>query len=502
MTSLVAGIAGIARNTATALSSCGQVVAVCEQERVTRTRHAGLAAGQLPKEALEAVLAVAGRGQRDIDTYAIAEEDAALPTQVAVERVDHHLAHAATAFFTSDLTESAVVICDRHHQGGTTVWKADRRGITAASARTPAFALADVYSAAAEASGFRRHRDEHRFEALAQVARSGRVPLPRITYGRNGVTVPLHFQDAVSSACAPDGSDMLRRRASVAASVQENLGDVLIEFLQDVRADTGSSSICLGGGLFFNSYLNARVAAAGLFDRVFVPVNPGSAGAAVGAALVLHPPTDASGEPLTPFLGPEFGVEAIKTTLDNCKLSYDHYHEGELLDRLVTALIKGRLVGWFQGRMEWGSRALGHRSILASPLAEYALDNLNVFLKHREPYRPYSVAVTEEDCPRFFKGPPRSRFMEYDYEVLDRDLLRPILPLGTTRLRVQTVPSSAGIFHRVLEAFGAATGVPILINTSFNGFREPIVCSPRDAVRVFYGTGLDMAVIGNFLLCK
>jgi carbamoyltransferase len=295
---------------------------------------------------------------------------------------------------------------------------------------------------------------------------------------------------------------MLRRRASVAASVQENLGDVLIEFLQDVRADTGSSSICLGGGLFFNSYLNARVAAAGLFDRVFVPVNPGSAGAAVGAALVLHPPTDASGEPLTPFLGPEFGVEAIKTTLDNCKLSYDHYHEGELLDRLVTALIKGRLVGWFQGRMEWGSRALGHRSILASPLAEYALDNLNVFLKHREPYRPYSVAVTEEDCPRFFKGPPRSRFMEYDYEVLDRDLLRPILPLGTTRLRVQTVPSSAGIFHRVLEAFGAATGVPILINTSFNGFREPIVCSPRDAVRVFYGTGLDMAVIGNFLLCK
>jgi len=152
--------------------------------------------------------------------------------------------------------------------------------------------------------------------------------------------------------------------------------------------------------------------------------------------------------------------------------------------------------------MEWGPRALGNRSILASPVAPYVLENLNLFLKHRAPHETYSVVVCVEDLPRYFRGPAQSSFMEYEYEVLDRELLVNLLPANATRLRVQTVDASAGAFHDLIRAFGDLTGIPMLVNTSFNGFNEPIVCSPRDAVRVFYGTGLDMAILGSLVLRK
>ena len=145
---------------------------------------------------------------------------------------------------------------------------------------------------------------------------------------------------------------------------------------------------------------------------------------------------------------------------------------------------------------------MGNRSILASPVAPYVLDNLNLFLKRREPHRPYSVSVCEDDTARFFRGPATSRFMEHEYEVIQPDILRPLLPLDAAKLRVQTVPESAGLFYQLLKASADRTGVPILVNTSFNGFNEPIVCTPRDAVRVFYGTGLDVAVLGSFMLRK
>src|SRR5262249_5896693 len=201
-------------------------------------------------------------------------------------------------------------------------------------------------------------------------------------------------------------------------------------------------------------------------------------------------------------LGPEFSLHEIKAVLDNCKLSYDYLSNGQLVNQIVEALARGQLVGWFQGRMEWGPRALGNRSILASPVAPYVLENLNGYLKQRETHRTYGVAICAEDLPRYFRGPSRSSFMEFEYEVLDRDLLRPLIPQNVSRLRVQTLEKSAGSFYQLVRAFGDATGVPMLVNTSFNGFNEPIVCTPRDAIRVFYGTGLDMMVLDSLILKK
>jgi carbamoyltransferase len=169
----------------------------------------------------------------------------------------------------------------------------------------------------------------------------------------------------------------------------------------------------------------------------------------------------------------------------------------------VDALGRGRLVGWFDGAMESGPRALGARCILASPFSPYVLENLNRFLKHRQPWRGYALSGLDSDVHTHFDGPPDSPFMECDFVPRNRERLRHVLPQPGAAVRVQTVGAQAPpAFRELLRLFGQASGTPILVNTSFNGFSEPIVCTPRDAVRVFYGTGLDMLVINGFVLTK
>jgi carbamoyltransferase len=318
-----------------------------------------------------------------------------------------------------------------------------------------------------------------------------------VRYPGESLDVPSDFQTAIDDAARSDG------RAALASHVQRQLGGVLLDVVASIQRQVGGSNLCLGGGLFYNSFFNTSLAQSNAFANTFVPPNPGNAGVAIGAALVATPGAVLRDASVTsPFLGPGFTPEEVKATLDNCKLSYDYLSNGRLIDQTIGALSKGKLIGWFHDRMEWGVRALGNRSILASPVSPYVLENLNRFLKHREPHRTYSVAVCAEDLSKYFCGPARSPLMEYEYEVLDRALFRHLLPEHATRLRVQTVDASAGPFYDLLRAFGDLTGVPVLVNTSFNGFNEPIVCDPRDAVRVFYGTGLDMAVLGNLVIKK
>jgi carbamoyltransferase len=153
--------------------------------------------------------------------------------------------------------------------------------------------------------------------------------------------------------------------------------------------------------------------------------------------------------------------------------------------------------------MEWGPRALGARSILANPFSPYVLDNLNVFLKQRETWRGYALSGTAAAVQEYFSGPQRSPYMECDFLPRDRERFRHVLPGAEASVRVHTSESSAlPRFEMLLQAFGAASGAPILVNTSFNGFQEPIVCSPRDAIRVFFGTGVDVLVLGQFVLAK
>ncbi len=504
--SVILGIAGASRNAALALCDAGRVVGVCEHARVTRTRRAALRPGQLPKETLETMLRLGGCAEEDISTYAVAEREIQLPSGRPVEYVDHHLAHAATAFYSSPFDEATILVCDRSGSPELTVWRGTEAGIRQESFPWTGPGFASVYTQAAEAMGFGRDGDEHRLEALARVGeRRCEAAVPSITYHGDHLDVPSHFQASIAALIGQNGSTAsAAQRAALADQIQRQVGELLLNVVSDISRRVGGGTLCLGGGLFYNSYFTTLLAESGLYSDTFVPANPGNAGVSVGAALAVAAAetTRPQREPLSPFLGPEFSPQEIKAFLDNCKLSYDYLRSGQVIERTTSALAKGQLVGWFQGRMEWGPRALGHRSILASPVAPYVLENLNVFLKQRKPHETYSVVVCAGDLPRYFRGPAKSSFMEYEYEVIDCDLLRSLLPANATRLRVQTVDESAGAFYELIRAFGDVTGVPMLVNTSYNGFNEPIVCNPRDAIRVFYGTGIDMAVLGNLVLLK
>ena len=500
---LIVGIAGVRRNAAVAACADGALTAFCEQERVTRVRGIKLDPTVVPEQALAAVLALAGRRSSDIERYAVAEEEVRLPGDLHVERIDHHEAHAACAFYSSVFERAAVLVCDRHNVPPMSVWAAGPSGLQRHQ-WDGGVGLAFLYSECARIFGFDEGQ-EYRLEALARLDRGDEVErLGQVwSYSSGAVRAHDKWRSAVEEWL--DERRDLRHRARVAAACQRRLGQLLLELVRDVRAAVDVPTLCLSGGLFYNTYFTTLLRQAPGFDDLFVAPNPGNAGVAAGAAFAASPPLLARRPMVSPFLGPEFDVEETKATLDNCKLSYECLSEGDTIAAAVDALRRGHLVGWFQGRMEWAHRALGNRSILASPCGPYALDNLNVFLKQRERHRAYGVSVPGGTCDRFFEGPPCSRFMEFEYRVRDRDRLRHILPDGTAALRVQTIPDGdeeARRFHRLHTAFGEATGVPVLVNTSFNGFLEPMVCTPRDAIRVFYGAGLDMLVLDRFVLRK
>lgn len=502
--SLVVGISGARRSAAVAAVVDGRLEGFCEQERLTRVRSVGLQAGRLPDDALNAVLGIVDRRAADVRTFVVAEDDARVPAHLPHEQIDHHLAHAATAALTSPFERAAVLVCDEHSTPPVTVWSYDRGRLTGRAWPWPGRDFASLYSECAREFGF-GSGSEHRLEALARLDGGGdAIDLSRwIAYRDGSLSVDPTWKAAVTHKLSDSGPLRdLGRAAARAHAFQRTLGDCLVALVRDVRASLPHENLCLGGGLFYNTYLNTTIVSSGLYERVFVAQNPGNPGVAAGAALAVAREDHQLPVPPSPFLGPEYSPEAIKRVLDNCKLTYEYLSEGQLIDATVSALCKGSLVGWFQGRMEWGHRSLGNRSILANPFLPHVLDNLNVFLKQRERYRAYGLSICEEDAPRHFSVPAPSRFMELEYAPLDRDGFQHVLPEGAATLRVQTIDDEPSRFRELHRGFGAAAGAGVLVNTSFNGFHEPIVCSPRDAVRVFYGTGLDMLVLGQFVLRK
>lgn len=492
---VIAGLSGYRRNATVAVVRAGGPAAVCEQGRVTRVRNVGMRAGGFPHEALAIALGTAGTVAEAISEFAAAETDIAEAVQV-----DHHLAHAATAFFTSSFDRATVVVCDTHDGPELSLWHGDgiRLDRVPLDWRGPGFAR--LFSRLTARLGFEAQREEPQVEALARLrVRQGAgraAELLRLT--GDALEVGPGFDEYIAAAARD-----LDVAATVAAEVQVRLGELLLQFLRERVGDT--ERLCLGGGLFYNTYFTTLVREAGIAHDVFVPVNAGNPGVSAGAALAraaerglmsVHPGL------ASPFLGPEYTSADIKATLDNCKLSYAFLDDSAIVRQVVDALVGGELVGWFRGRLEWGTRALGNRSIFANPLSPYVLENLNHFLKRRDSHRAYGLLMDANHVPQHLAGPSRSSFMEYEYRVLDTDRFGHLCPRGIDRLRVQTPEVVPPTVQRLLDAFGQATGVPALINTSFNGFHEPIVCAPRDAVRVFYGTGLDMLVVGNFVLRK
>lgn len=495
---LIAGLSEGSRSGAAALADGERLVGVCAQERVTRVRAEGSDEG-LPLAALELLMNRLGRPLTEIGRTVVASRHAVAGTAADAARLDRHRALACTTFLTSPFDEAAVVVCDRDYPK-VSVWKGQGTGVTPLDWPWAGDGFSDVYSRLTTCFGFSTSAGDLRLEALARLAPDDRDAnferQLRLDQGR--LIIAPDFDGSVADRVGR--AQDIPRRAGIASALQNRLGDLLVEFLTLVREQMSVDRLCLGGAFFYHSSMNTRAKQSGLFGDVYVPPDPGSRGMAVGAALAACSTRPALA---SPFMGPAFSAQETKEVLDNCKLQYDWVSEGEAIGTTVKALGEGRLVGWFTGGMEWGPRSLGARCILANPLAPYVLENLNRFLKKREAWRGYALSGTLEALEDHFAGPSASPFMECDYRPRDPERFRHVLPDLSAAMRVHSVArDSHPLFRRLLEAVGDATGVPFVVNTSFNGFHEPIVCSPRDAVRVFYGSGLDLLVMNQFLVRK
>ena len=538
----ILGISTPGPNAAAALCDNRGVVAAIEEEKLTRLNDSRA----LPQIALQRVLAAGNLRLADVDSIALAvraekrprrpparnaSRDAALVhlRQLLSGRrfigFDHHLCHAASAFYTSDFSRSLVLTLD-HGAGAISGLLALGEDDHLKPLHTLAFpnSFGWFYSLATQLAGLRPQRDEHKLQWLSKDGQAEYLELFRKVFTWNSKGLPaldrryfthgpdgsgvfsprLHRELGLPRSAAPAERSV---RAALARSAQEALEEFVLRLSEGFRESTRADSLCLAGGVFQNVLLVRALEQRSSFRNVYVQPVAGNAGTSLGAGfLARKKATGRSGRaPLeTLALGPEPTSNEIKSVLDNCKIVYRYSNsEDELLAETSGQLEYGKIVGWCQGRTEFGHRALGNRSLLASPFNEYVLDNVNQFIKHREEFHPFALSVPAERSHEFFDCGPNCRFMASlgDLKSPISDLQR--FTFNGAAVRVHTVEKHANpLFWKLLHRFGEIAPAPILVNTCFNLFGEPLVTDPRSAVRSFYCSGVDALAIGPFLVVK
>ena len=524
---IILGIGGILDESAAAVLRDGALVGAVEQRRVARR----LRPGALPEEAVASCLGLAGAGPGEVDCVAVTRPlgtgpdnplhlalRAAFPnSQVVV--ADHHTAHAASAYFASPFAEATVLTLDRSGDFRCGArWRASGNQLQPEKELYYPDSLGDLYGRVTELLGFEARADEHkvqwlstsgddRFTALFMeitgIASGGWPRLDRSFFSSDRLSHGGFSAKFYQCLGLPDGAPVPPgMRPAVGAGLQQAIENTVAEM-----AGSGEN-LCLGGGLACNVLLVASLERSQRWRHVFVQPAAGNAGTALGAVFwawhnVYGHTARAGVNNLC--LGPEFQPEQIKQVLENCKLRLRCLlTTEELVETAVREINEHKIVAWMQGRMEFGPRALGNRSILASPLDPYSTENLNIYIKHREPFRKFAASVPAELAGEYFEAGPNARFLATVGRVrpAHRKTFESAI-LGQDLVRVHTVSEEDNpLYWRLLHAAGKATGLPVLYNTSFNLFGDPLVCTPRDAVRSFYSSGIDTMFVGHFLLRK
>ena len=554
--SYILGVSPSPHDSSGALLRDGAVVAAIENDKLARMRTSGI-----PDEAIAFCLREVGLRSAELDCLAMAVRRttarprttrSGMPIELSRRRaglsgiagdgvpglfqvhggrprrviqVDHHLCHAASAFFQSPFERALVVILDEGGDGRCgllAVGEGNQLRVLQALAfpHSPAW----VYLQTTALLGFVPRREEHKTQWLSMEGEPLFKDIFLDILRRPGNALPhLNFSYFTGGQPYCTFSDKFFRRVglrdhrtepsegtrrALAASLQEACAAVVGDLADSLLKGEGLNSVCFAGGLFNNTLLVGSLEKRFGLGRVFVPPAPGNAGCSVGAAkYVAHqemkqPRSKTATEV---YWGPAYTRAAVKDVLDNCKARYSlQITEEKKIDATVDLLLAGKIVGWFQGAAEFGCRALGHRSIVASPWASYVMENVNDYIKHREWFRPFALAIPEEDCARYFNCSELCGTMNSVAWIRDQANVLPkgfILPQGRVRLQVVRRQLNP-LFWRLLKRFSEHAPAPILMNTSFNLFGEPLVVAPRDAVRSYFSSGLDALVIDNFLLSK
>jgi carbamoyltransferase len=527
----VLGINAIFHDPAAALVIDGHTVAAAEEERFSRRKHGKrpvpFSAWEQPEMAARWCLEKAGLTPADLDAVAysydpaLAEDDTApweeLRTTYArrapqflatalpgldpeiVRFVPHHAAHAASTGLAAPFGGNcAVLVADGRGECGSYLAGRyeDQALVKLAEQRLP-HSLGLLYEDLTEHLGFLRSSDEYKVMALASHAEPVHLDLMRehITTTADGgfQIVPIEWN---TLAKPPDG-ELLQEHAELAASVQRRLEEVLLELTTWLHEQTGERRLAMAGGVALNCVANTRIFAEGPFEQVWVQPAAGDSGTALGAALHV-----ASGEPLAPMPGADLGRswsdDEIEQVLKTAKVGYEK--PADLAAVVAQALADDQIVAWFQGRSEYGPRALGRRSLLANPCYAANLERMND-VKGREQFRPIAPMVLESRAHELFeRGPVPSPYMLFVHDVRPewRDRIPAVVHVDGTA-RAQTVANDP-LLERVLEEFDRRTGVPVVVNTSLNTAGRPMVDSPRDALECFGSSPVDLLAIGPFVV--
>jgi carbamoyltransferase len=589
----VLGISAFYHDSAAALVEDGRIVAAAQEERFTRKKHdpsfpknaiaycleeAGVELDELDhavfydkpflkfERLLETYLTFAPRGFRSFrmamplwlkeklfQKSLLKGELKKFAQTFDVNRLlfcEHHLSHAASAFYPSPFEDAAVLTMDGVGEWATTsAAMGSGKNLEVFQEIHFPHSLGLLYSAFTYYTGFKVNSGEYKVMGLAPYGEpkykklildhlidlkpdgSFRLDLSYFDYC-TGLTMTNERFSALFGEPARSPENLLTNfHMDIAASIQAVLDEVVLRLARGLAKKTGSKNLCLAGGVALNCVANGRVLFDGAFENIWIQPAAGDAGGAVGAALAAthifkdKPRTTNGGDGMFgSFLGPSFSQAEIEQRLLTSGARFTVLSEDEMIAKTVAALADQQAVGWFQGRMEFGPRALGARSILGDPRAPTMQRNLNLKVKYRESFRPFAPSVLREDVSDWFEldsdspymllvsgvRKDRCRSMTPDELVLfgiDKlNIARSEIPAVTHvdySARIQTVHANTNpLFHRLLTRFKEKTGCPVLVNTSFNVRGEPIVCTPEDAFRCFMGSELDLLVVGNCILKK
>jgi carbamoyltransferase len=591
----ILGVSAFYHDSAAALVDDNHIVAAAQEERFTRIKHDS----SFPRNAiaycaeasghplsaldyvvfyekpflkferlLETYLAFAPRGftsfrtaipiwikEKLLQKKLLADELATLAPEVDwTPRLlfsEHHLSHAASAFYPSPFEEAAILTMD-----GVGEWATSSAGLGSGADVTLTkeihfpHSLGLLYSAFTYYTGFKVNSGEYKLMGLAPYGEakyvkaildnlidlkpdgSFRLELSYFDYC-TGLTMTNGRFDALLGGPPRKPEQLLsQRHMDIAASVQAVTDEIMLRLTRSLAAESGMRNLCLAGGVALNCVANGKILRDDRFKRVWIQPAAGDAGGALGAALAarhLHArlprsPRNCSDDMQGSYLGPEFSQDEIQHRLVGAGASFEVLDEDRLLDSSIAALAAGEALGWFQGRMEFGPRALGARSILGDPRSPDMQKILNLKVKYRESFRPFAPSVLYEDVADWFElteespymllvapvHPKRQRLMDADerelFGIEKLNVPRSEIPAVTHvdySARIQTVHASTNPrYHALISRFKERTGCPVLVNTSFNVRGEPIVCTPEDAFRCFMGTEIEGLVVGNCYLRK
>ena len=524
---IILGIGGLLGDSAAAVLRDGELVAAVEESKLVRRRTHWGGLEEMPEHAIATCLELAGAKPEQVDAVAVVrpipQSDFHLKLRARFPNsriivVEHHLAHAASAYYCSPFAEATVLTLD--HSGDFRCgsrWQAKGAQIALELEQYAPDSIGDLYGRVCELLGLEASVDEHKVQwsSVAGDDRFKDLFLEILNVSADGVRIDRGFFSTERVASGGFGARFFARlglgdgapipealRPHVAAGIQRAMEDAVI------RMAGSAENLCLAGGLGLNALLVSALETRSGYRNVFVQPVAGNAGTAIGAVLEAWHGVYRREErvPLSTLsLGPAFTAADIKRVLENCKLRFRYMvTTDEVVDSAVAQLNDNKIVAWMHGRMEFGSRALGNRSILASPLNPYSTENLNSFIKHREPFRKFAASVPAELCAEYFEVGSNAGYLTTVGRV--KPAYREQFAAATLAgdmVRVHTVDREENpLYWKLLHAAGKATGLPVLYNTSFNLFGEPLVCTPRDAVRSFYSSGIDAMFVGNFSLQK